>query len=311
MTKIGIIGSGEPLVRLAELINTTNGFKLTGWSDGDHRSDISFPKNVVLYPTLEALLRYVDSIVINHNNFEDISIISKCLKNFKHVFLIEAQNLKYDDFIYLEKIAEESNVRLYLEFGSLGFGILNDLHDTLKDFQYIDITHTFAPNEGICVGGRLSLALLRDLNFLTNLVSANVKKINANGWGFCEPGAGMLNVKIDFDNGTSANLLLVNSIKPRQIQAVLYGKSEIKRIIDSDNLIKVSKESLSHGQLDGFERIVSSEVLIKRELEMFLSAIQQKITGLRSIENKYKSIRMTHLIHEKVNYLASINVFYS
>jgi hypothetical protein len=311
MTKIGIIGSSMPLIHLADLINVTDGLELTGRYEGDNKSDAHFPKNAVLYPTLEALFRYVDSVVINHNDFKDISTVCKCLKHFKHVFLTEAQNLKYDDFIYLEKIAEESNVRLYLEFGGIAMRIPDEFPDNFKDTQYVDINHTFAPNEGICVGDRLSIALLHDLNFLTNLVSANVKKINANGWGFCEPGAGMLNVKVDFDNGTYANLLLVNSVKPREIKATLYGKSEIARISVSDNLFKLTSESLSHGQLSRFEKAVSQDNLLRHELELFLSAIQLKPLGLRSLENKYKSIRMTYLIHEKVNHFASINVFYS
>ena len=222
-----------------------------------------------------------------------------------------AQNLKYDNFIYLEKIAEESNVKFYLEFGGHVPAIIEGLIDISKDIHYIDINHTFGPNEGICVDNRLSLSLLRDLNFVTNLVKANIKKISANGWGFCEPGAGMLNTKLDFDNGASANLLLVNSAKPRQIQAVVYCKSGITRIFVVDNIYKITKESHSHEQIEEVEKLTSSNNLLKDELKLFLAAIQQKSFGLRCIDDKSKAFRVNHLVHEKVNHFASNNIFYS
>ncbi|HEY4789317.1 MAG TPA: hypothetical protein VIH57_24875 [Bacteroidales bacterium] len=314
MIKIGIIGSDGHIQHLADLIKKNEDFELTGWYNDRCKDleDAIFPDNFIEYPTLEALFRYVDSVVVNLKTVSDPTIITKCLKYFKHVFLTDAQYLKYDDFGYFEKIADESNVKFYPEFGRLTSESIDSFLFGLKDLLYIDINHTFSPNEGICSGGKLSLALLRDIDFLTNLIHANVKKVFANGWGFCEPGAGMMNARIDFDNASSANLLLINSIKPRQVHTVLYGKSMVTTIYAIDNIIKINQESLSSGMMiNCFETIIPADNSLKQELILFASAIQQKNFGLRSIENKYKSIRIAHLIHEKINHFASINIFYS
>lgn len=313
MIKVGIIGQDSQLLHLPDLIVKQNNIELTGWYN-ENNVCTKIPlvsDNLIIYPTVEALFRYSDAIVISHQSITDITLVIKCLKHFKHVFLTDAQYLKYDDFIYLEKIAEESNVKFYPQFGSITFDSMHDLLDGLEDLLYIDINHTFSPQEGICVDGRFSLALLRDLYFLTDLIFARVKKVSANGWGFCEPGAGMLNAKIDFDNATSANLLLVNSNKPRQLQVVLYGKSVITRVNADDHLLRVTQETLNHGQINSFEKEITTASSLNNELKLFVAAIQQKPDGLRSLDNKYNSIRINHLIHEKINHFASINIFYS
>jgi hypothetical protein len=310
MIKIGIVGADKKILRLIDLIRTIEGVEITGYCM-NNEIDNSLNHNLLSYQTIEALFRYTDAVVLSHGPLKNVSIICKCLKHFKHVFLFGAQYLQYDDFTYLEKIAEESNVRFYPDFGTPASELLAGLCESLKDVQYIDLNHTFSATEGICDDGRLSLALLRDLNFLTDIVRVNIKKVTANGWGFCEPGAGMLNANIDFDNGAAANMLLVNSVKPRQLQIVLYGKSEIVRINLFDNTLKVTKESLTMGQTEDVEYKTSFDSAMKHEFKQFLSAIHSMPAGYRSIENKYSSMRMTHLIHEKINHFSSIGIFYS
>jgi len=312
MIKFGIIGSDRHLHQLAHLVKNTAEFELTGWYDDNFEkgNTIDFP-GLITYPSIDALFRYVDAVAISCKSDNPVYIVCKCLKHFKHVFLTDAQCLKYHDYNYILKIAEESNVKFYPEFGSFIPDKIENLIPNVKDVQFIDINHTFSLNEGICVDGRLSLALLRDINFITNFLKANVKKINANGWGFCEPGAGMLNAKIDFDNGASANLLLVNSIKPRQIQTVLYGKSEIVRINSIDNIFQISHESLTNWQVGCFEKIYAADSFLQYELNLFISYIQNKPQGLCLVDNKCKSIKTTHLIHEKIDHIASSTIFYS
>ena len=312
MVRIGIIGSDWHLAHLSNLLRDIEEFELTGWiNDGYNNESLPLFNGLVTYPSLDALFQNVDAIAVNSCTPDSISIIIKSLKHFKHVLLMDAQSLTYTDYNTILKIAEESDVTFYPEFGCFMPESIENFTDCLNDIQYIDINQTFSLNEGICVDGRLSLALLRNVNFITSFLRANVKKINANGWGFSEPGAGMLNSKIDFDNGASANMLLVNSIKPRQVQAVLYGKSETISINAIDNIFRISRESLLRGLLGCTEKIYSADCSLKNDLRLFLLAMQQSHYGLRSIENKHKSIRITHLIQEKINQFASISIFYS
>ena len=312
MIKIGIIGWDKHLQHLTNLVKGMEGFLLTGWmNDSSENNEDPDSSELMAFHSFEAFHRCVDAVAITYKSDETFETICLCLKYFKHVFLLNAQRLKYKDFIYLHKISEESNVRFYPEFGSL----IPDANDVpiegLMGIQFVDLNQTFSPNEGICVDGRLSLALLRDVFFLTSLIGANVKKITANGWGFSELGAGMLNAKIDFDNGTSVNILLANSVKPRQTEIVIYGRCETLRISSIDNITKISRESLTKGQIDCHEKIFPKDSSLRYDLNNFFSSIHNIDSGLRFLEHKYQSFRMTHLIQEKINHFASINIFYS
>lgn len=312
MVKIGIIGSGSQLNHLTNLLRNSDDFELIGCFDDNYANfDPSISEKLLTFSSLETFLKQVDSVVIGCNSEGCVSKVCQCLKRGRHVFLIDSQYLNYGDYTSILKIAEESNVRFFPEFGSFVPENIENLIDGLADVQFVDVNQTFSPSEGICVDGRLSLALLRNITFIGSFIKANIKRINANGWGFCEPGAGMLNAKIDFDNGASANLLLTNSVNPRQTQVVLYGRSETSRISVVDNIFKVTRESLSKGHLGSYEKIYSADSTLKYELKLFLFAIQQNRIGLNAIEIRHKSIRSTYLIHEKINHIASINIFYS
>lgn len=311
MIKIGIIVSDTNAAQWVKLVKNIDDFELTGWYNiGCEISDTSYLSDLIAYPSVDALFNYVDAIVVSCQFDDAVYIICKCLKSFKHVFLADVQHLKYVDFTYLLKIAEESNVRVFAGIGGLWPELPDNQWLDCQNIQCIDLNHTFSLKESLCVG-RLSLTLLRDANFITHLVKANVKKIDAKGWGFAEPGAGMLHATIDFDNGTSVRLLLCNSMKRYQIQAVVYGKSEIVTVSSENNIVKISREPLNDSTLDNNEEVFALECAMLKEFKQFLSAIKQEQSGLISINNKHKAIQLTHLIQEKINHIATINIFCS
>jgi len=88
MTKIGIIGSDKYLFQLADLFRGIDGFELTGWFNDNYNdsAEISLPYNVIPYPTIEALFRYVDAIALNHEAIYDNLVIEKCLNTLSMFF---------------------------------------------------------------------------------------------------------------------------------------------------------------------------------------------------------------------------------
>jgi hypothetical protein len=313
MIKIGIIGSNKSLLQVTDLIKAFGDIELTGCYDEDYNKakEFSLPQNIIPYPTLESFFRYVDAVVLTHDLTSDILPIATCLKNFKHVFLLGAQYLKYPDFIYLEKIAAESNVILFPEFESHSANFQEALSDYINDVQFIEVTHTFPVTEEYCLSGRFSSSLICNLVLLTDLIRANVKRINANAWDFTESGAGMLNARIDFDNGSAANITLTNSIHPKQLQIEIYGKSEIVKFYATESTSLITKEPISNNQSDQCKTFPVKCDTISYGLHLLLSAIQQNINGTRSLENRYRSIHIAHLIHEKIIHSSSKNIFSS
>ena len=309
--KIGIIGSDNLAHFIADLVKNADGLEITGCYDDNYAiaQDFATHYQIIPYSTFEALFRYVDAVVINFKSNDALYAIENCLKHFKHVFLINAQYLRYESYLHLEKIAEESNVKFYPVFGINPGLLLNDI-TTKKDLLFININHTYPSNQGIYLKGSLPALILQDINLILTVVNANVKKVNAGGWGLDQQGAGILNVKLDFDDASSSNLLICNIGKKEEMKAVFYFKSEIIQIDCSDYLVKQNCKDYDNNQQKTIDYKFTDNELFLQEFRLFQTSVQNNLILNHIPDNKYKSIRVAHLIQEKINHLTSSPIFY-
>jgi hypothetical protein len=309
--KIGIIGTDQLSHLITDLIKNIDGLEITGCYDSDYTLTKEFASlhQIVPYPTLEAFFRYVDAVVINLNPNDSHSVIENCLKHFKHLFLTGAQYLSYENYLRIEKIAEESNVKFYPEFG---INIESNLHDIAKkcnDLLFININHTYTTCQAIYMNGLLPALILQDINLVLSINQANVKKINANGWSLNQQGIGILNAKLDFDNGTSSNLFILNSGHNEELKALLYYKSEIIQVDSVNDSVKITIKDYNDNQLDSFCHTLTRKDSLLHEIKHFQLFVQNQMTTTTG--NKYKSIKVSHLIREKINHLTHSPIFYS
>jgi hypothetical protein len=313
MIRIGIIGSDKRLLTIIDLIKTLEDIEITGCccENYNYTEESSTYTGILFYPTCEALFRYVDAVVINFDVAGNVPLIIKCLKNFKHVLSMDTQGIRHKDFEYLEKIAEESNVKFYPEFGEPIFKISEKLYSSLSGFHYMNIHHSIGCWPIVTGEEKIFSALLQNLSLLMNLTGANIKKISANGWNFCDPGSGMLNVKLDFDNGSITNMLIVNAIVLKQFHVVCYNASSKTDISIEKDIGHASILPLTEGMPENISITIPPNEAILQRLTLFISAIRQNSHGLKAIENQFKALRVNYIIHEKINNFSSKNILYS
>jgi hypothetical protein len=309
--KIGIIGSDNLAHFIADLIKNADGLEITGCYDDNYTiaQDFGTRYQIIPYHTSEALFRYVDAVIINFKSNDALSTVESSLKHFKHVFLMNAQYLRYESYLHLEKIAEESNVKFYPVFG-VNLGLLLSDISARRDLLFININHTYSSNQGIYLKGNLPALILQDINLILTVANANVKKVNAGGWGLDQPGTGILNVKLDFDDASSSNLFISNAGKKEELKAVLYFKSEIIQIECADYLIKQNCKDYDDNQQKAIDYKFTDNELFLQELRSFKTSVQNNLLLNQVPDNKYKSIRVAHLVHEKINHLTSSPIFY-
>ena len=308
---IGLIGSDNSAHFIADLIKNADGLEITGCYDDNYAiaRDFATHYQIIPYPTFEALFRYVDTVVISLKSNDALGAVENCLKHFKHVFLINAQFLRYEGYLHLEKIAEESNVKFYPVFGiNLGL-LLNDIA-TRRDLLFINISHTYTSSQGIYLKGNLPALILQDINLIVTVAHANIKKVNAGGWGLDQQGTGILNVKLDFDDDSSSNLLISNVGEKEELKANFYFKSEIVQIDCTDYLIKQSCKDYDGNQQKAIDYKFTDNELFLQEFKLFRTSVQNNLLLHQIPDNKYKSIRVAHLIQEKINHLTSAPIFY-
>jgi hypothetical protein len=309
--KFGILGSDKLAHFAVDVIRNTEGLEVTGCYDDNYAivKDFALHYHIVPYHTLEALYRYVDAVVVNLKSNDAFCLVEDCLKHFKHVFLVNAQHLRYESYLHLEKIAEESNVKFYAFFG-LNIGLLLNNLSNNKELHYINIDHTYSSNHGIYLKGSLPALILQDVNLVLSVAHANVKKVSANGWSLVQQGSGILNVKLDFDDGSSSNLLWCNSGTREELKAVFYFKTEILHIDCVEHLINQNCIDYDGLQNTSSDYKFTDIELFQQELKLFKTSVQNNLSPTQMPDNKYKSIRVAHLIQEKINHLTSSPIFY-
>lgn len=304
MIRIGIIGSDKRLLSVVDQIKAMENIRLTGFLSEEGISATA--PCATGYVSIEELLYHIDAVLLSSDVSMNTELIERCLKKFKHVLAIDVRAISYERMAYLEKIAEESNVIFYPDFGETLISLPKTIG--LTQFCYAGIKHSinyYSEHEN------LSDILIQDINWILNLSGANIKKINASGWSFCNPGSGMLNVRLDFDNGSTANIVLENLAATKQFQASFYDTFTKTNISFEGATGQVIVLSLKTGEAEGFTIAPSQGVSLLKALSLFISAIAQEIPGLRALEAQFKTIRVNNLVHERINSYSSKNILYS
>jgi len=142
------------------------------------------------------------------------------------------------------------------------------------------------------------------------MTDANVKKISAGGWGIGLPGTGILNAKLDFDDGSTSSLLMFNSGKREELKVDFYYKSKIIQIICIGHIVKVTTKDYDDNQQKNLEFKFTDNELLLEEFKLFQASVQNSLSATQIPDSKCKSIRAAHLIHEKIHHLISSLIFY-
>ncbi|MDP4208803.1 MAG: hypothetical protein Q8928_08330 [Bacteroidota bacterium] len=312
MIKIGIIGTDSKVFQAGKLVRNIEGFQVSGCY-GDESLMLKEQADLYQFEVFDScgsLSEKSDAVIINAGTPDYFNIISNCLRNFKHVFVVDANCLRQPDFVYYQKLAEESNVCFYPEFGFKGASVLDVLSEYKADLQFVDIRHSLGGSNKLRFGSSLSSLLINDLTFLYGVTHANVQRVNANGWNFNPAGTGMISARFDFDNAVLANLLVLNSGSCEDFQMVLYTRSVLVKVLCAEEKFIISRESLSGTKMESTGMEVSSAIALKRELQLFLMSVNNDLLMTR-LDVKGQALRTSFLIQEKINQLISPDIFSS
>lgn len=312
MIKIGIIGTDSKVFQAGKLARNLEGFQMSGCYGDDSLKlkELADLYQFEMFDSYASLCEKSDAVIVNAGIADSFTIIGNCLRNFKHVFVVDANCLRQPDFVYYQKLAEESNVWFYPEFGFKGDPVLDVLSEYEADLQFVDIRHSLGGRNKLRFGSSLSSLLLNDLTFLYGVTHANVQRVNANGWNFNPAGTGMISARFDFDSAVLANLLVLNSGSREDFQMVLYTRSFLVKVFCTEDKFIISRESFSGTKMESTEMEVSSAIALKRELQLFLIAVNNDLLMTR-LDVKEQVLRTSFFIQEKINQLISSDIFSS
>lgn len=315
MLKIGVLGAGHLGKIHLSCIKQIEQYDLVGFFDpADETAHlVESEMGVKSFDSIDALIDAVDVVDIVTPTISHFECASKALQKRKHVFIEKPIVATPDEADALKRLADAAGVKVqvgHVERFNPAFVAAEPFIDEPLFIEAHRLA-LFNPR-GTDVPVVLDL-MVHDLDILLTIVKSPVAHISASGVSIVSPTPDITNVRIEFENGTVANLTssrlsMKNMRKTRIFQKGAYitvdfldKKTEIFRIhdeVDASNLL-----SANITLADGTQKQITFEMpeihpinAIKTELERFYDAIVHNTTPTVTLDDGINVLKLAHRI---------------
>lgn len=329
MQKIGVVGVGHLGKIHLNCIKEISDFELIGFYDVDSEvaMDVEKNYNIKAYESFEELLHDADVIDIVTPTISHFEYAKTSLKARKHVFIEKPIVTTIDEARELMEISEDAGVQIQIGHVERFNPAFLATRPYIDDPKFIE-THrlSYFDPRGTDVPVVLDL-MIHDLDILLTIVRSPIKNIYANGVPVITKNIDIANARIEFANGSVANLT-ASRISMKKMRKMRIFQKDSYLSIDFFNkqaeVIKI-ENTLIDGKKDNVlsmpinldnnvtkyavvKKIVLPEInAIKTELEKFLESINNNTKPEVSIDDGYQVLDVAYQIIDKIqNNLSNI-----
>ncbi len=325
MIKIGVLGVGHLGKIHVNCIKQIKEYELVGFYDPDdaNAKKVSEEYQINCFEDVETLIKAVDVVDIVTPTLSHFDCAAMALKLFKHVFIEKPIVTTPDEARRLIELAAEANVKVQVGHVERFNPAFMAAQPHIKKPMFIE-SHRLAlfNPRGTDVPVILDL-MIHDIDIILSVVKSPIKKVNASGIKVVSDTPDIANARIEFDNGSIANLTasrisLKNMRKSRFFQKDAYISVDfLKKVTEVVTMKDVDPEKagpldmiLDLGKNKGSKQILISkpEVVeinaIKSELESFYHSIKNNTTPPVTINDGYYALDVAYQIIDKVNHAA-------
>lgn len=323
MLKVGLIGVGYLGKIHLRILLETNAFELIGFYDIDKETSVSISKqyNVKSYNSGAELMDDCDALIIVTPSNTHFEIASAAIKKGKHVFLEKPITPTVDEAKLLMQLEKEAGVKIQVGHVERFNPAFVSAIPFINKPQYIEVHRLAQYNpRGTDVSVTLDL-MIHDLDLLLKIVGSNIKTIQAFGTKTISSSVDFVNARIEFENGTIANLTAnrmslsnMRNIKVYQnngtVNINLLDKvTEVMQIKNADknskHLVIKSGTKLPDKELVFQHPIILPTNAIKEELLAFHNSITTGSKPVVTIEDAIGVLSLAYSIDEKIQHLIS------
>lgn len=317
MLKIGVLGAGHLGKIHIKCIKQIERYELVGFYDPDAATakKVEEELGVRSFATIEALIDAVEVVDIVTPTVQHFKCASMALQCRRHVFIEKPIVATPDEAAQLMKLADEAGVKVQVGHVERFNPAFIAAEPFIKAPKFVEAHRLALFNpRGTDVPVVLDL-MVHDLDILFTIINSPVKHVSACGVAIVSPTPDITNARIEFENGSVANLTasrisLKNMRKTRIFQDDAYitidfldKKTEITRIHDHE--VSGYPYSLTLDLPGGATRQITLERpeihplnAIQTELESFYDSIIHNTVPVVSIED---GVRVLNLAYEIIN----------
>jgi len=303
MIKIGVTGDFFEMEKEIQLLKEIPEFSLTGIYHYNTKllKEFTNKHDLPIFSSSSSLIRLSDAIDITGNNGDETRFFTEILKNSKHLIVDFPGASSIDHLKHLPKLASEAKVIMQVRnpyrYNPAYMACLAKINKP----AVIEIQMEIKQGNKLDNQSVLCIGLIRDM------VRSNTHKVNATGISVAGSKVDYLTARIEFDNGSIANMT-INQLSGRDsVIAKIYQPGNRILINFSENECSIEKIPFSlfpGSNKDNNEQIIPEINKINpaiEELRQFGNAIEQKFSTGIDIEQTLQSIDIYLEIVEKIN----------
>ena len=324
MLKIGVLGAGHLGKIHLNCIKQIEDYDLVGFYDPDRATaaEVESKMDVRCFDSIDSLIDAVDVVDIVTPTIQHYHCASIALKKQKHVFIEKPIVATPDEANALMKQAVEAGVKVQVGHVERFNPAFIAAEPFIKSPRFVEAHRLALFNpRGTDVPVVLDL-MVHDLDILLSIVKSQVTRVSASGVALVSPTPDITNARIEFENGTVANLTasrlsLKNMRKTRIFQDDAYitvdfldKVAEVVRL--NDDVDPSDPLSFTLCLADGSERQITLEKpevhpinAIKTELESFYAAIVHNSEPAVTIEDGIAVLKLAYRILDAIDEAAS------
>ncbi len=302
MIRIGLAGSKKHIISHLEIFAKIPGIQISGYCDEFH----SFQENILPFgaeycATADELIKHSDAVVYVTGEHRYYKTALQSLKESKHIFLSHGIVENKSQSQQLIKLAGEANVILMVERPGRYHAALASVMPHLKNIRLIELHTQFVSQNGHSYEN-LFRAVINDLDIIHTVLHSNVKNVKACGIKMVNGNPDVINVRLEFDNGSVANLNC-SRVTPENVHFGMFTQQDrITKIDFLSNEVMVIKPEKRSGQLNGdydlnpvVRKVVPNNPLMDEYLN-FIYSINNNSKLLSNREEQFKSLYITERI---------------
>jgi len=228
MIRAGVFGSGEVLDNALDTLRNHPGFLITGYHSG--ASVIIKHPVIKQYGVPEDLIAVSEALIITNSPGDFHEVIPIILKNSRHLLIFPDYSLSFYLLESMLKLAEEAGIVFYLHQDGVKDWTKELVQKYFGKPQFIDV-YSYVDKHKINPGGGIFNSLYKAVSAIIKLNPVNPKKFYTNLVPYCSPDPLMTNVRLVFENGTSANIT-INGFLERNDSKIEVFRNDSEAIIN-------------------------------------------------------------------------------
>jgi len=309
--RVGVVGAGSLGQHHARIYATLNETKLTCIADvSPNVKQLADKYGAEFYTDYRKILNNVDAVSIAAPTVLHYKIAKFFLENGKHVLLEKPMTATEKEAKELLKI-HSRNKGLVFQIGHIErFNLAIQKLQELKRTPIFIEASRLGPFTARSIDTSVILDLMiHDIDIILQLVNSNIKRIDAIGVPILTDSIDMANARIEFKNGTVANVT-ASRVSPKKLRKIrLFEKNaymSIDYIRQSIKIYKI-KENLQKDRKLSWNDMMELEVFpmekeeqLKLEIKSFINSIiyglQPAVTPLQA----YKALKVVLEIEKQV-----------